>query len=84
VTSNIDSVCSQRTLAVAFPICPGPVASDLADIAVAAMPNLESMMEQMGLERVSASKVAPGIVKLVNEGTRETNFLAQDGTAIPW
>jgi hypothetical protein len=56
----------------------------LADIAVAAMPNLESMIEQMGLERVSASKVAPGIVKLVNEGTRETNFLAQDGTAIPW
>jgi hypothetical protein len=42
------------------------------------------MMEQMGLERVLASKVAPGIVKLINEGTRETNFLDQDGTTVPW
>jgi hypothetical protein len=76
---------SHRSPAVAFPICPGPVATDMADGALEADPVMKTMMEGNGLKLLPASEVAPNIVKLVNEGTKETKiFLFHDGSTVPW
>jgi NAD(P)-dependent dehydrogenase (short-subunit alcohol dehydrogenase family) len=72
-------------LTVAFPLCPGSVATDLADDVLVGDPVVKKMMDERGLKLFPADAVAPNIVKLVNEGTRETNvFLSQDGSTIPW
>jgi hypothetical protein len=70
---------------VAFPICPGPVATDMADVGLETDPVMKKLMEGSGMKLLPASEVAPNIVKLVNEGTRETTtFVNQDGVALPW
>jgi hypothetical protein len=70
---------------VTFPICPGLVATDMTNLALDTDPVLKTLMEGNGMKLVPASEVAPNIVKLVNEGTRETKiFLFRDGSTIPW
>jgi hypothetical protein len=76
---------SHESPAVAFPICPGPVDTDMANDALETDPVMKTMMEGSGMKLLPASEVAPNIIKLVNEGTRETKiFLLHDGSTIPW
>jgi hypothetical protein len=57
----------------------------MANDALETDPIMKTMMEGNGMKLLPASEVAPNIVKLVNEGTKETKvFLLHDGSTIPW
>jgi hypothetical protein len=68
-------------LAVCFPICPGPVATDMMDNV------LKDGTVKFPPEVVprSVDESADHVLARIDEGTRERNVLVQwDGQVIPW
>jgi hypothetical protein len=67
--------------AVSFPICPGPVATDMMDNVVKGG-NLEIPPE---IVPKSVDETAEHVLARIDEGTRERNVFVQwDGQVISW
>jgi short-subunit dehydrogenase len=68
--------------AVTFPICPGPVDTDMAREVIARDPGAG---KSPLMEAISAAEVAPMLLEQIDKSTRETDvFVRHNGETWPW
>jgi hypothetical protein len=70
-------------LAVAFPICPGAVDTDMggnADMTPAAL----AVLKKLGAQTKTSEESSRLMLQQIDAATRETGFTNQDGKPVPW
>jgi hypothetical protein len=70
-------------LIVAFPICPGPVDTDMGrDVNLT--PAALAVLEKLGAHMQTPEESSRLVLQQIGAATRETGFINQDGKPIPW